>query len=387
MRLWLLGGLAAALAVVAVAGADQGGSTVKDEARVRTRGKDKKPPAASNPCPGCYSILSQLQDTPVRARTQVERSSPRPTWRPGVVTPLSEAEARVPTRGKDKKPPASSNPCPGCYSVLSKPVRGRRQVEQPRQRPRPKPDWRPGSMSFLRPGKEEKLDLVSTKVPDSEVRNRRDIERLPPRRRPRPRPKPTEHPPYNNGFMIILGSSTILRPQGPDPPGRVRRAVEGAQPRTLKPKRPRLPCSGCYGPLVSSKDDYQQVRVKRDGQKPQRPVKKLTWRPGSGSIIGLRPQQQSSEIPRDGKAKLPCPGCHGSVTPGQEERAAERIPSTRSKREGQGPPSQAKRQAKQRARAGLYCAGCYSGLTLSSQPAPPREEGGRSEADGGSSGD
>ncbi|XP_067400654.1 uncharacterized protein [Emydura macquarii macquarii] len=352
MRLWLLGGLAAALAVVAVAGADQGGSTVKDEvgekeARVRTRGKDKKPPAASNPCPGCYSILSQLQDTPVRARTQVERSSPRPTWRPGVVTPLSEAEARVPTRGKDKKPPASSNPCPGCYSVLSKPVRGRRQVEQPRQRPRPKPDWRPGSMSFLRPGKEEKLDLVSTKVPDSEVRNRRDIERLPPRRRPRPRPKPTEHPPYNNGFMIILGSSTILRPQ----------------------------------------DDYQQVRVKRDGQKPQRPVKKLTWRPGSGSIIGLRPQQQSSEIPRDGKAKLPCPGCHGSVTPGQEERAAERIPSTRSKREGQGPPSQAKRQAKQRARAGLYCAGCYSGLTLSSQPAPPREEGGRSEADGGSSGD
>ncbi|TFK05573.1 syntaxin-8 [Platysternon megacephalum] len=283
MRLWLLVGLAAALTLVAVARADLGDSTEVEDAvgekedRLRVRREDRKP----------------------------------------------------------KRPP--SQPCPGCYSPLSK-------------------------------------------VQDSEVRTRREVERRP-QPRPRSRLNPPGHSPYNYGYMTLPASPAKVSLQGPAPQGRGRRAVEGTQPRTLKPKRPRLPCSGCYSPLVSPKDNQQQERVKREGQKPQRarPTRKPTWRPGSGSIIGLRPPEEvKDKLPAP---KLPCPGCHGSVATSQGGRSAERILSPRTRREDERPTA-GKRKAKQRARDGLYCAGCYSSLTLRDQPAPLREE-----AAGGSSGD
>ncbi|XP_050798627.1 translation initiation factor IF-2-like isoform X4 [Gopherus flavomarginatus] len=461
MRLWLLAGLAAALTLVAVAGADLGDSTeVEDvvgekEDRQRVRREDKRPRSPpSQPCPGCYSPLSkpgepararrqvekqqqprrrprpeptwrpgvlislskETPGEPARARRQVEkqqqprrRPRPEPTWRPGSLIPLSEETVWLQTRREDKKlssPPSQA--CPGCYSPLSKPgepARAKRQVEkqqQPRRRPRPKPTWRPGSLSLLRPAKVE--------VQDSEVRTRREVERYP-QQRPRPRSNSPGHSLYNFGYMTLLSSSSnmslqeqdVLRPccslaaepdavqmkpstssllaQGPAPQGRGRRAAEGTEPRTLKPKRPRLPCSGCYSPLVSPKDNHQQERVKREGQKPQqdRPTRKPTWRPGSGSILGLRPHEEvKNKLPAP---KLPCPGCHGSVTTGQEGRSAEGILSPRTRREDER-PTVAKRKAKQRARDGLYCAGCYSGLTLRSQTPPLREA-----ADGGSSRD
>ncbi|XP_030405567.1 uncharacterized protein LOC115645289 isoform X2 [Gopherus evgoodei] len=421
MRLWLLAGLAAALTLVAVAGTDLGDSTEVEDAvgekedRLRVRREDKRPRSPpSQPCPGCYSPLSKPGE-PARARRQVEkqqqprrRPRPKPTWRPGVLIPLSDETVWLQTRREDKKPSSPpSQACPGCYSPLSKPgepARARRQVEkqqQPRRRPRPKPTWRPGVLSLLRPAKVE--------VQDSEVRTRREVERYP-QQRPRPRSNSPGHSLYNFGYMTPFSSSSnmslqeedVLRPccslaaepdavqmkpstssllaEGPAPQGRGRRAAEGTEPRTLKPKRPRLPCSGCYSPLVSPKDNHQQERVKREGQKPQqdRPTRKPTWRPGSGSILGLSPHEEvKNKLPAP---KLPCPGCHGSVATGQG-RSAEGILSPRTRREDER-PTVAKRKAKQRARDGLYCAGCYSGLTLRSQT-PPLREG----ADGGSSRD
>ncbi|KAM9166710.1 uncharacterized protein ACDP82_003216 [Pangshura tecta] len=386
MRLWLLAGLAAALTLVAVAGADLGDKPeVEDvvgekEDRLRVRREDKKPrPPPSQPCPGCYSPLSKPVK-PVRVRRQVEkrqkpgrRPRPKPTWRPGVLTILSKEEDRLRVRREDKKPrPPPSQPCPGCYSPLSKPgepARARRQVEKPQQ-PRRKPTWRPGSLTLLRPAKPE--------VQDSEVRTRREVERDP-QLRPGPRSNSPWHSFYNYGYMTVLSSPANTSLQGPAPHGRDRRAAEGTEPRTLKPKRPRLPCSGCYSPLVSPKDNHQRERVKREGQKPQqdRPTRKLTF--GSGSIIGWSPLEEvKDKLPTP---KLPCPGCHGSVATGQEGRPAEGILSPRTRREDKR-PTVAKRKAKQRARDGLYCAGCYSGITLRSQT-PPLREG----ADGGSSGD
>ncbi|XP_038248595.1 uncharacterized protein LOC119851981 isoform X1 [Dermochelys coriacea] len=316
MRLWLLAGLVAVLALVAVAGADLGDSTVGVEDLLRVRREDRKrTPPPFKPCPGCYSPLSK-PDTPVRARRQVEKQ-----WRP---------------------------------------------------RARPRPTWRPGSLTLLRPAKVE--------VQDAEVRTRREAERGP-QPRPRPRLNLPGHSPYNYGYMTLLASPANVSLQGPALPGRGRRAVEGTQPRTLKPKRPRLPCSGCYSPLVSLKDNHQQERVKREGQKPQqaRPTRKPTWRPGSGSIIGWSPPEEVKD--KLTTPKLPCPSCHGSVATGQEGRSAEGILSPRARREDERPTA-AKRKAKQRARDRLYCAGCYSSLTLRDQPAPLREE-----ADGGSRGD
>ncbi|XP_074918198.1 uncharacterized protein LOC116828421 isoform X2 [Chelonoidis abingdonii] len=388
MRLWLLVGLAAALTLVAVAGADLGDLTEVEDAVGETE-------------PG----------EPARARRQVEkqqqprrRPRPEPTWRPGVLVSLSKETDQLRVRREDKKPRRPpSQPCPGCYSLLGKPgepARARRQVEK-QQQPRRRLTWRPGSLSLLRPAKVE--------VQDSEVRTRREVERYP-QRRPRPRSNSPRHSFYNYGYMTLLSSSAnmslqeedVLRPcclltaepdaarmkpstssllaQGPAPQGRGRRAAEGTEPRTLKPKRPRLPCSGCYSPLVSPKDNHQQERVKREGQKPQqdRPTRKPIWRPGSGSIIGLRPHEEvQNKLPAP---KLPCPDCHGSVVTSQG-RSAEGVLSPRTRREDER-PTVAKRKAKQRARDGLYCAGCYSGLTLRSQTPPLREA-----ADGGSSGD
>ncbi|CAM5095290.1 unnamed protein product [Eretmochelys imbricata] len=367
MRLWLLAGLVAVLALVAVAGADLG------DARE----------------------LEDAPDTPVRARRQVEkqrrprprpRPRPSPTWRPGFMIALSKEVDLLRVRREDRKrTPPPSKPCPGCYSPLTKPdtpVRARRQVEKqrrprPRPRPRPSPTWRPGVMVPLR--KEMTLLMpVKGEVQDSEVRTRREAER---RSQPRPRSRsnPPGHSPYN--YMTLLASPSNVSLQGPALPGRGRRAVEGTQTRTLKPKRPRLPCSGCYSPLESLKDNHQQGRVKREGRKPQqaRPTRKPTWRPGSGSIIGWSPPEEVKD--KLAAPKLPCPSCHGSVTPGQEGRSAEGILSPRPRREDERPMA-AKRKAKQRARDGLYCAGCYSSLTLRDQPAPVREE-----ADGGSSRD
>ncbi|KAH1178516.1 hypothetical protein KIL84_012218 [Mauremys mutica] len=322
MRLWLLAGLAAALTLVAVAGADLGDST-------------------------------EVEDV------------------------VGEKEDRLRVRREDKKPrPPPSQPCPGCYSPLSKPgkpARARRQVEkqqQPGRRPRPEHTWRPGVLTSL--SKDE--------VQDSEVRTRREVERYP-QLRPGPRSNSPGHSLYNYGYMTALSSPANISLQGPAPHGRGRRAAEGTEPRTLKPKRPRLPCSGCYSPLVSPKDNHQQERVKREGQKPQRdrPTRKPTWRPGSGSIIGWSPPKEvKDKLPGP---KLPCPSCHGSVATGQEGRSAEGILSPRTRREDERPPV-AKRQAKQRARDRLYCAGCYSGITLRSQTPPLREA-----AEGGSSGD
>ncbi|XP_074799576.1 uncharacterized protein LOC141981836 isoform X5 [Natator depressus] len=278
MRLWLLAGLVAVLALVVVAGADLG------DAR-------------------------ELEDAdPLRVRREDRKCTPSP-----------------------------SKPCPGCYSPL-------------------------------------------TKVQDSEVRTRREAERRP-QPRPRSRLNPPGHSPYNYGYMTLLASPSNVSLQGPALPGRGRRAVEGTQPCTLKPKRPRLPCSGCYSPLESLKDNHQQGRVKREGRKPQqaRPTRKPTWRPGSGSIIGWSPPEEVKD--KLTAPKLPCPSCHGSVAPGQEGRSAEGILSPRPRREDERPMA-AKRKAKQRARDGLYCAGCYSSLTLRDQPAPVREE-----ADGASSRD
>ncbi|XP_073185368.1 uncharacterized protein [Lepidochelys kempii] len=315
MRLWLLAGLVAVLALVAVAGADLG------DARE----------------------LEDAPDTPVRARRQVEkqrrpRPRPRPTWRPGFMVALSKEVDLLRVRREDRKrTPPPSKPCPGCYSPL-------------------------------------------TKDQDSEVRTRREAER---RSQPRPRSRsnPPGHSPYNYGYMTLLASPSNVSLQGPALPGRGRRAVEGTQTHTLKPKRPRLPCSGCYSPLESLKDNHQQGRVKREGRKPQqaRPTRKPTWRPGSGSIIGWSPPEEVKD--KLAAPKLPCPSCHGSVAPGQEGRSAEGILSPRPRREDERPMA-AKRKAKQRARDGLYCAGCYSSLTLRDQPAPVREE-----ADGGSSRD
>ncbi|XP_048698065.2 uncharacterized protein LOC125633007 isoform X5 [Caretta caretta] len=325
MRLWLLAGLVAVLALVAVAGADLGDARELEDA-----------PA-----------------TPVRARRQVEkqrrpsprprpRPRPRPTWRPGFMVALSKEVDLLRVRREDRKrTPPPSKPCPGCYSPLTKPatpVRARRQVEKqrrPRPRPRPRPTWRPGFMvalgedvTFLRPAKGE--------VQDSEVRTRREAER---RSQPRPRSRsnPPGHSPYNYGYMTLLASP--------------------------------------------SNDNHQQGRVKREGRKPQqaRPTRKPTWRPGSGSIIGWSPPEEVKD--KLAAPKLPCPSCHGSVAPGQEGRSAEGILSPRPRREDERPMA-AKRKAKQRARDGLYCAGCYSSLTLRDQPAPVREE-----ADGGSSRD
>ncbi|XP_048698066.2 uncharacterized protein LOC125633007 isoform X6 [Caretta caretta] len=321
MRLWLLAGLVAVLALVAVAGADLGDARELEDA-----------PA-----------------TPVRARRQVEkqrrpsprprpRPRPRPTWRPGFMVALSKEVDLLRVRREDRKrTPPPSKPCPGCYSPL-------------------------------------------TKVQDSEVRTRREAER---RSQPRPRSRsnPPGHSPYNYGYMTLLASPSNVSLQGPALPGRGRRAVEGTQTRRLKPKRPQLPCSGCYSPLESLKDNHQQGRVKREGRKPQqaRPTRKPTWRPGSGSIIGWSPPEEVKD--KLAAPKLPCPSCHGSVAPGQEGRSAEGILSPRPRREDERPMA-AKRKAKQRARDGLYCAGCYSSLTLRDQPAPVREE-----ADGGSSRD
>ncbi|XP_065442665.1 uncharacterized protein LOC135981876 isoform X3 [Chrysemys picta bellii] len=139
------------------------------------------------------------------------------------------------------------------------PVRGRRQVEKQQQ-----PRFRPGSLSLLRPAKVE---------PTTPVRGRRQVEK---QQRPRFRP----------------GSLSLLRPakvEGPAPQGRGRRAVEGTQLRTLKPKQPRLPCSGCYSPLGFPKDNHQQKRVKREGQKPQpaRRTRETTGNHGSESILGM----------------------------------------------------------------------------------------------------
>ncbi|XP_039373409.1 uncharacterized protein LOC120392710 isoform X2 [Mauremys reevesii] len=284
MRLWLLAGLAAALTLVAVAGADLGD-------------------------------LTEVEDV------------------------VGEKEDRLRVRREDKKPrPPPSQPCPGCYSLLSKPgkpARARRQVEK-QQQPKRRPTWRPGSLSLLRPAKPE--------VQDSEVRTRREVERDP-QLRPGPRSNSPGHSLYNYGYMTVLSSPANISLQGPAPHGRGRRAAEGTEPRTLKPKRPRLPCSGCYSPLVSPKSPPEEVKDK---------------------------------LPAP---KLPCPGCHGSVATGQEGRSAEGILSPRTRREDER-PTVAKRQAKQRARDRLYCAGCYSGLTLRSQTPPLREA-----ADGGSSGD
>ncbi|XP_044862716.1 hepatoma-derived growth factor-related protein 2-like isoform X4 [Mauremys mutica] len=348
MRLWLLAGLAAALTLVAVAGADLGDSTeVEDvvgekEDRLRVRREDKKPrPPPSQPCPGCYSPLSK-PGKPARARRQVEKQQqpgrrPRPehTWRPGVLTSLSKDEDRLRVRREDKKRrPPLSEPCPGCYSPLRKlgePARARRQVEK-QQQPGRRPTWRPGSLSLLRPAKPE--------VQDSEVRTRREVERYP-QLRPGPRSNSPGHSLYNYGYMTALSSPAN----------------------------------------ISLQDNHQQERVKREGQKPQRdrPTRKPTWRPGSGSIIGWSPPKEvKDKLPGP---KLPCPSCHGSVATGQEGRSAEGILSPRTRREDERPPV-AKRQAKQRARDRLYCAGCYSGITLRSQTPPLREA-----AEGGSSGD
>ncbi|XP_043363004.1 uncharacterized protein LOC119851981 isoform X2 [Dermochelys coriacea] len=276
MRLWLLAGLVAVLALVAVAGADLGDSTVGVEDLLRVRREDRKrTPPPFKPCPGCYSPLSK-PDTPVRARRQVEKQ-----WRP---------------------------------------------------RARPRPTWRPGSLTLLRPAKVE--------VQDAEVRTRREAERGP-QPRPRPRLNLPGHSPYNYGYMTLLASPAN----------------------------------------VSLQDNHQQERVKREGQKPQqaRPTRKPTWRPGSGSIIGWSPPEEVKD--KLTTPKLPCPSCHGSVATGQEGRSAEGILSPRARREDERPTA-AKRKAKQRARDRLYCAGCYSSLTLRDQPAPLREE-----ADGGSRGD
>ncbi|XP_053872920.1 uncharacterized protein LOC128830959 isoform X1 [Malaclemys terrapin pileata] len=352
MRLWLLVGLAAALTLVAVARADPGDSTEVEDAvgekedRLRVRREDRKrKPPPSQPCPGCYSPLSK-PTTPVRSRRQVEKQQqprrrlrPESTWRSGSLIPIKK---EVPTT----------------------PVRGRRQVEK-QQRPR----FRPGSLSVLRPAK----------VEDSEVRTRREVERRP-QLRPGPRPNPPGHSPYNYGYMTLLASHANVSLQGPAPQGRGRRAVEGTQLRTLKPKQPRLPCSGCYSPLGSPKDNHQQERVKREGQKPQRarPTRKPTWNPGSGSILGMIRIEKFITLPTP---VLHCPSCQGSVATGQDGRSAEGILSRRTRREDERPTA-AKRKAKQRAKDWLYCAGCYSSLTLRDQTAPLREA-----ADGGSSGD
>ncbi|XP_037747592.1 translation initiation factor IF-2 isoform X2 [Chelonia mydas] len=383
MRLWLLAGLVAVLALVAVAGADLGDARELEDAPdtpVRARRqveKQRRPRPRPRPKPtwrpGFMVALSKEVD-PLRVRREDRKRTPSPSKPcPGCYSPLRKDLLRV--RREDRKlTPPPSKPCPGCYSPLTKPdtpVRARRQVEKQR-RPRP---WRPGSMiplgkdvSFLRPAKVE--------VQDSEVRTRREAERRP-QPRPRSRSNPLGHSPYNYGYMTLLASPS----NGPALPGRGRRAVEGTQPRTLKPKRPRLPCSGCYSPLESLKDNHQQGRVKREGRKPQqaRPTRKPTWRPGSGSIIGWSPPEEVKD--KLAAPKLPCPSCHGSVAPGQEGRSAEGILSPRPRREDERPMA-AKRKAKQRARDGLYCAGCYSSLTLRDQPAPVREE-----ADGASSRD
>ncbi|XP_039373411.1 uncharacterized protein LOC120392710 isoform X4 [Mauremys reevesii] len=244
MRLWLLAGLAAALTLVAVAGADLGD-------------------------------LTEVEDV------------------------VGEKEDRLRVRREDKKPrPPPSQPCPGCYSLLSKPgkpARARRQVEK-QQQPKRRPTWRPGSLSLLRPAKPE--------VQDSEVRTRREVERDP-QLRPGPRSNSPGHSLYNYGYMTVLSSPANISLQSP-------------------------------------------------------------------------PEEVKDKLPAP---KLPCPGCHGSVATGQEGRSAEGILSPRTRREDER-PTVAKRQAKQRARDRLYCAGCYSGLTLRSQTPPLREA-----ADGGSSGD
>ncbi|XP_053872921.1 uncharacterized protein LOC128830959 isoform X2 [Malaclemys terrapin pileata] len=312
MRLWLLVGLAAALTLVAVARADPGDSTEVEDAvgekedRLRVRREDRKrKPPPSQPCPGCYSPLSK-PTTPVRSRRQVEKQQqPRRRLRP-------ESTWR------------SGSLIPIKKEVPTTPVRGRRQVEK-QQRPR----FRPGSLSVLRPAK----------VEDSEVRTRREVERRP-QLRPGPRPNPPGHSPYNYGYMTLLASHAN----------------------------------------VSLQDNHQQERVKREGQKPQRarPTRKPTWNPGSGSILGMIRIEKFITLPTP---VLHCPSCQGSVATGQDGRSAEGILSRRTRREDERPTA-AKRKAKQRAKDWLYCAGCYSSLTLRDQTAPLREA-----ADGGSSGD
>ncbi|XP_037747596.1 translation initiation factor IF-2 isoform X6 [Chelonia mydas] len=347
MRLWLLAGLVAVLALVAVAGADLGDARELEDAPdtpVRARRqveKQRRPRPRPRPKPtwrpGFMVALSKEVD-PLRVRREDRKRTPSPSKPcPGCYSPLRKDLLRV--RREDRKlTPPPSKPCPGCYSPLTKPdtpVRARRQVEKQR-RPRP---WRPGSMiplgkdvSFLRPAKVE--------VQDSEVRTRREAERRP-QPRPRSRSNPLGHSPYNYGYMTLLASPSN----------------------------------------VSLQDNHQQGRVKREGRKPQqaRPTRKPTWRPGSGSIIGWSPPEEVKD--KLAAPKLPCPSCHGSVAPGQEGRSAEGILSPRPRREDERPMA-AKRKAKQRARDGLYCAGCYSSLTLRDQPAPVREE-----ADGASSRD
>ncbi|KAM6102625.1 uncharacterized protein LJ206_009084 [Theristicus caerulescens] len=125
MRLWLLCGFAAAVALVAVAGADHGDSKKVTRGREGTSGGGRRRP--HRPCSGCFSVLSEEsrsmsgragEDDDVqsgkRERARREDKEPaQPAGRPGsVLLPRQEAlSARTARRGA--VPAAGRSPVPG----------------------------------------------------------------------------------------------------------------------------------------------------------------------------------------------------------------------------------------------------------------------------------
>ncbi|KAM6277056.1 uncharacterized protein M6G45_001616 [Spheniscus humboldti] len=130
MRLWLLCGFAAAVALVAVAGADHSGSKKVARGREGTSGGGRRRP--HRPCSGCFSVLSEEsrstswhagEDDEVqpgrRERTRREDKEPaRPARHPGSVPlprqeVLSARTARrgaVPAAGRSLVPRGSRGP-------------------------------------------------------------------------------------------------------------------------------------------------------------------------------------------------------------------------------------------------------------------------------------
>ncbi|KYO40887.1 hypothetical protein Y1Q_0020470 [Alligator mississippiensis] len=113
-------------------------------------------------------------------------------------------------------------------------------------------------------------------------------------------------------------------------PLKVRREVTRAKPTGLGSH---VPCSGCYGPLSTPKDQRQR----RDVQMSQRP----------------RPTRKPESSVR-----------------GSAETSAEGLLSARARKEDRRPAA-GKRKAKAREKMASYCAGCYSNLMLRSPPAAP----------------
>ncbi|XP_014380614.1 uncharacterized protein LOC102385868 isoform X2 [Alligator sinensis] len=149
------------------------------------------------------------------------------------------------------------------------------------------------------------------------------------------KPKPTRKP-FRPGSTHMFSLKPAECLQKRNLPLKVRREVTRAKPTGLGSH---VPCSGCYGPLSTPKDQRQR----RDVQTSQRP----------------RPTRKPESSVR-----------------GSAETSAEGLLSARARKEDRWPAA-GKRKAKAREKVASYCAGCYSNLMLRSPPAAPDEKEGQ----------